>query len=243
MPASGFILFRRTAEWLIAVATLPWLAGSALVADEPVDYQKHVKPVLRERCYACHGALKQEAGLRLDTSALAIKGGESGAAIKPGDVEASLLLQRITAADESTRMPPEGEPLKAEQIAALRNWIAQKAGAPADEQPERDPRDHWAFKTPVRPVVPRVEQPTAEQARWQVNPIDAFIAKEHRARGLVPQPAADKRVWLRRVSLDLIGLPPTMEELDAFVADQSPDVFDKVVTRLLDSPQYGQRWG
>jgi mono/diheme cytochrome c family protein len=243
MPASGFGLLCRTAKWLLAVAMLLCLAGSTLIAEESIDYLKQIKPVLHERCFACHGALKQEAGLRLDTAALAIKGGDSGAAIKPGDVEASLLIKRITAADESTRMPPEGEPLKAEQIAALRNWIAQKAVAPVDEQPERDPRDHWAFKTPVRPVVPRVEQPTAEQARWQVNPIDAFISKEHRERGLVPQRTADKRVWLRRVSLDLIGLPPTTEELDAFVADQSPDAFDKVVTRLLDSPQYGQRWG
>lgn len=218
-------------------------AGSKGAAATKVDYRTQIKPVLRERCFACHGGLKQLGGLRLDTAAFAIKGGDSGAAITPGNVETSLLLKRVSAADESERMPPEGEPLKPEQLAALREWIAQNASAPADEQPERDPRDHWAFKTPVRPAVPVVEQPTDEQAKWQLNPIDAFIANEHRTRGLVPQAAADKRAWLRRVSLDLTGLPPTLEELDAFLADDSPEADDTIVTRLLDSPQYGQRWG
>ena len=219
------------------------IASRPAVADERVNYMEQIKPILRERCFACHGALKQEGSLRLDTAALAIKGGDSGAAIKPGDVKASLLLKRVAASDAGERMPPEGEPLKPEQIAALRNWIIQKAEAPPDEQSERDSRDHWAFRTPVRPAVPRVDRPTPEQARWQRNPIDAFIASEHLKRGLVPQVHADKRVWLRRVSLDLIGLPPTLEELDTLIADQSSEAYDKVVTRLLESPQYGQRWG
>ena len=210
----------------------------AVVAEDGVDYLTRIKPVLHERCFACHGAVKQEGGLRLDTAALAIKGGDSGVAIQPGNADASLLLERVMAEDESDRMPPEGEPLKPEQIAALRDWIAQKAPAPADEKPERDPREHWAFKAPVRPAIPEVQSP-----QWQRNPIDAFLACEHEKHGLTPQPTADKRVWLRRVSLDLIGLPPTVEELDAFVADQSEEAYEKVVTRLLDSPQYGQRWG
>ena len=222
-------------------ALLP--VGSSSAADDRIDYVTQIKPVLRDRCFACHGALKQKGGLRLDTAALAIKGGDSGAVIKPGDAAASALLQRVSASDESERMPPEGEPLRAEQIAALKQWIDQEAVAPKDEQPEQDPRDHWAFKTPVRPTPARVDRPTPKQARWQSNPIDAFIASEHRKRGLVPQADANKRVWLRRVSLDLIGLPPTTEELDAFVADQSADAYDKVATRLLGSPQYGQRWG
>ena len=218
-------------------------SGVSFAADDRIDYLTQIKPVLRERCYACHGALKQEGGLRLDTAALAIQGGDSGAAIKPGDAAASALLERISASDESERMPPEGEPLKPDQIAALRDWIVQNAEAPEDEQPERDPRAHWAFKTPVRPVVPHVSQPTPEQARWQRNPIDAFIASEHSKHGLVPQADADKRVWLRRVSLDLIGLPPTPDELDAFIGDVSSESYDTVVTRLLESPQHGQRWG
>ena len=207
-------------------------------AEEAVDYTKQIKPVLRERCYACHGVLKQEGGLRLDTAAFAIKGGESGVAIQSDAVEDSLLLERISATEEAERMPPEGEPLKADEIAAIRAWIQQGAKAPTDEQAERDPRDHWAFKAPVRPAVP-----TVEDAAWSRNPIDAFIAAEYQKRGLTPQRFADKRIWLRRVSLDLIGLPPTPAELNAFVADESSDAYDKVVTRLLDSPQYGERWG
>ena len=216
---------------------------SALLADEPVDYASQIKPVLSARCVACHGVLKQEAGLRLDTAALAIKGSESGAVIVPGDTSASLLLKRITATDESERMPPEGEPLTAEQIAALHNWIVQNAKAPADEQPERHPTDHWAFRTPVRPTVPDLTLQIENRKSKIENPIDAFIAREHRQHGLIPQPEADRRVWLRRVSLDLIGLPPTPDELDVFVADQSSEAHEKIVTRLLESPQYGERWG
>src|SRR5579863_2207321 len=234
-----------TAKYALhTLAVFACLTYSGRGADEPAgeqkpaDYQTQIKPVLRERCFACHGALKQKGGLRLDTAAFAIKGGDSGPAIKPGDVADSLLLERVTAADESERMPPEGEPLKREQIEVLKQWIAQNAKAPADEKPERDPRDHWAFNPPVRPAVPTVDQPTPDQARWQLNPIDAFISAEHRQRNLVAQAPADKRVWLRRVSLDLIGLPPTPQELAAFVADQTPEAYDKVVTRLLDSPQY-----
>ena len=207
-------------------------------AQESVDYSRQIKPVLQARCYACHGALKQEAGLRLDTAALAIKGGDTGAAIKAGDADGSLLLKRVTADDESMRMPPEGEPLKPGEIAVMKAWIADGAKSPADEKPERDPRDHWAFRVPVRPAVPEV----ANKA-WVKNPIDAFIAAEYQKRGIVPQKPADKRVWLRRVSLDLIGLPPSREEQDAFLADESADAYDRVVTRLLDSPQYGERWG
>lgn len=212
-------------------------------ADEPVDYVKRVKPILASRCISCHGVLKQEGGLRLDTAASAIKGGDSGAAIVPGDPKASLLLERISAPHESERMPPEGEPLKAEQIAAIQSWVSQQAPYPADEKPERDPHDHWSFQSVVRPTIPQLEHPTSEQARWQYNPIDALISAEHRQRGIRPQTEASRRVWLRRVSLDLVGLPPSIAELDAFIADQSPEAYEKVVTRLLESPQYGERWG
>ena len=112
---------------LVGISALTLESIVSQAAEERVDYLKQIKPVLRERCFACHGALKQEGKLRLDTAALAIKGGESGAAFKPGDVDGSLLLKRVTASDEAERMPPEGEPLKAEQIAALKQWIAQKA--------------------------------------------------------------------------------------------------------------------
>jgi mono/diheme cytochrome c family protein len=223
------------------LSTLAALAASFVSlarAEEPIDYTRQIKPVFQARCYACHGALKQKGGLRLDTAAMAIRGGQSGAAITPGDVEESAILDRVSATEESERMPPEGEPLKPAEIAALRAWIAQGAQTPTDEEPERDPRDHWAFKAPARPAVPQVEN----QA-WVKNPIDAFIAAEQEKRELAPQPPADRRVWLRRVTLDLIGLPPSREELEAFVADDSVEAEDRVVSRLLASPQYGERWG
>ena len=226
--------------WLITAVVM---LGSSVRADESIDYAKQIKPVLQARCFACHGVLKQQAKLRLDTAAFAISGGESGAAIKPGDVSASLLLKRISAVEESERMPPEGEPLKPAEITAIKAWIEQGAKAPSDEQPERDPRDHWAFKTPVRPGIPDHDSQIVDRKSKNKNPIDAFIAAEHHKRGLTSQPPADKRVWLRRVSLDLTGLPPTREELEAFDKDGSEEAYDKVVNRLLDSPQYGERWG
>src|SRR5262249_819067 len=147
------------------------------------------------------------------------KGGDTGPAIVAGRSAESLLVERITGSNGVRRMPPqsEGEPLTDRQIARIRAWIDQGALAPVDEKPELDPRDHWAFRPPVRPQAPRVQN-----ASWVRNPIDAFLAAEHEKRGLRPQPTADKRMLLRRVYLDLIGLPPTREELAAFLADTSP---------------------
>ena len=245
--SSGFSLvrwrFKAAGIWFLALGLFPLIGTTAQAADDPVDYLKQIKPILRERCFACHGALKQNGGLRLDSAALVTQGGDSGAAIEPGKPEGSLLLTRVSATDLAERMPPEGEPLKPEQIAALKAWIAQNAPAPADEQPERNPRDHWSFNPPQRLAVPWLDQPTPEQALWQANPIDAFIGAAHRQHGLAHASEADRPVWLRRVTYDLIGLPPTVDELNTFLADASPDAHDKVVTRLLDSAQYGQRWG
>lgn len=206
--------------------------------SDEIDYQKQVRYVLRERCIACHGALKQESGLRLDTAALAIRGGDGGPAVVPGDSGRSVLLKRISSIDPAERMPPEGEALKPEEINAIRKWIDEGANAPTEEHPEVDPREHWAFQRPIRPQVPAVEN-----ADWVLNPIDAFVAESLQQKGLIPQPAAQKRTWLRRVSLDLTGLPPTPAEQDAFLRDESAEAFEKVVTRLIESPQYGERWG
>lgn len=205
------------------------------------EYLAIIKPVLRERCYACHGALKQEAGLRLDTGAAIRHGGDSGPSVA-NDGTAGELERRITSVDLSERMPPEGEPLSAEQVAAIRRWIAQGAASPADEQPEADPRSHWAFQKPRRPQVPRVLNADGSPVAGG-NEIDAFLAAKWAEHGLSPRPLAGKAVWLRRVHLDLIGLPPTPEELQSFLADESPEAYHRVVDRLLDSPQYGERWG
>ena len=235
-----------SAIWALALLGLSNHVGLAAGSGE--EYAQRVRPVFRERCVACHGALKQEAGLRLDTAKLAIQGGESGAAIIPGDPSQSLLISRVTATDSAERMPPEGEPLKPQQIEALSNWIAARAEGPADETPERDPRDHWSFRTPARPPVPEIDPATVGStnvgsASEKLGPIDAFLAADRAKHGLVAQGPADKRVWLRRVTFDLIGLPPTPAEVADFLADESPEAIDKVVSRLLESPAYGQRWG
>jgi mono/diheme cytochrome c family protein len=221
-------------RWLLTLAAVGLSLASARAA-EPVDYARDVKPILRERCYACHGALKQKAKLRLDTAALATVGGKTGPAIDPGKPAASLLMERVGDPDERTRMPPEGKPLTAEQIALIKAWIEQGAKAPKDEQPEADPAKHWAFQPVRRPDVPKYDRLT--------NPIDAFLAAEWEKRGLKPVGETDKATLLRRVYLDLVGIPPAREELHAFLKDDAPDAYEKVVDKLLASPAYGERWG
>jgi hypothetical protein len=220
-------------------AFLGWCSAAA-PSQNRVDYLRAVKPILTARCYACHGALQQKAGLRLDTVALMKKGGETGPAIVHGKSADSLLVHHITAANGARRMPPasEGEGLGQGEIVIIRAWLDQGASAPADEKPEADPKNHWAFRPPVRPTVPRTNG--ADGPR---NPIDAFLAAQQVKRGLQTQKEADRRLLLRRVYLDLIGLPPTSGQQAAFLADGSPDAYEKVVEQLLDSKLYGERWG
>jgi hypothetical protein len=219
-------------------ALLLVVASPGTRADEiSVDYKRDVKPLLHERCYSCHGGLKQEASLRLDTAANAGKGGDTGPALIVGNSPESLIVQRITATDDGVRMPPDGKPLTAEEVSLISHWIQSGAIAPDNEEPEEDPRQHWAFQKPVRPEVPH--------ANGQVlsNPIDAFIDARRVAAGIHPMPPTDKATLLRRVYLDLIGLPPTAEELETFLNDESPAAYESVVEKLLASPQHGERWG
>ena len=165
--------------------------------------------------------------------------------VVPGKPDASPLVERIASADQSHRMPPEGHPLKPEEIARIRDWIAQGVKVPADDTPELDPRDHWSFRTPQRPPVPAVAPPRTIGGRpfAIANPIDAFVAAKWHEHNLKPVNAADRKLLLRRVYLDLVGLPPSAAEIDAFMKDASPDAYEKVVDKLLASPQYGERWG
>ena len=214
------------------------LTAPCLASGQQVDYEREVKPIFKQYCYSCHGGLKQESGLRLDSGALILRGGEGGPVLTPGQLENSSLLERITARDEAERMPPEGEPLTELQLQRIHDWVAQGAKFPENEQAEEDPREHWAFKRPVRAPIPPVHN-----ADWVRNPVDAFIAREHQQRGLTPLPPAEDHILLRRVFLDLIGLPPSREQLVEFLNDPSPDAYEKVINRLLNSPQYGERWG
>jgi hypothetical protein len=227
---------RSLAVVALALAPLVCYAGESR-AGQNVDYLRQIKPLVAEKCLACHGALKQKGTLRLDTAALARKGGKHGPAIVPGDPENSLLVERITA-EEGSRMPPEGEPLTAGQIALLREWIRRGATTPAHEEPEKDPRDHWAFRCPVRPPVPRVQNQT-----WVRNPIDAFIAWQHEQRQLIPQTEAPRELLIRRLYLDLIGMPPSLEEMSRLDRDRGESWYECLVDRLLADPRYGERWG
>lgn len=202
-------------------------------------YKTHVQPLLKSRCYACHGALKQEAGLRLDTVAAMLVGGDSGAAIVKSKPDASLLLERVADPEPASRMPPEheGEPLSAEQMARIRSWIASGAVAPPNEQPEADPREHWAFRPLVRPAVPQVVRED-----WGANPIDAFIAKRHEELGLTPQAPATKLEQLRRLSMDLTGLPPSPEDVIELQEQSQPDWYHRRVSGYLNDTAHAERW-
>ncbi len=205
-----------------------------------IDYETQIKPMLRDRCYACHGALKQEAGLRLDTAAMLVDGGDSGPAIVAGSPLESLLIERVSATDIAERMPPEheGEPFSAEQVEQLRQWIQQGAAAPSDEVAESDPEQHWAFRPIERPSVPEFAA-----GAWSKNPIDAFLAERHAREQLTPQPEASRLILLRRLYLDLIGLPPSPVELAQWESDPQPDWYERAVEQLLNDPRYGERWG
>jgi len=205
-------------------------------------FEQKIRPVLVARCIACHSAVtkKQKGGLSLDSREGLLKGGDTGPAVVPGDVDKSLLLKAIRYGDPDLRMPPPKEKarLSAPQVADFETWIRQGAVYPGSQRqsdPDWEARKKWVFESPVDPPVP--------PSRSGENPIDAFLRAKLEARGLSMARPADRRTLLRRVTYDLVGLPPTPAEMDAFLADGSADAFAKVVDRLLASPHYGERWG
>ena len=207
-------------------------------AASPVDYSSEIKPVFRQSCFQCHGPVTQKSGLRVDTAAAAIRGGDDGPAILPGHGADSLMVKALLgAAKDIHRMPLKKDPLPAAQIARIQLWIDQGAMAPKDEKPEAGGK-HWAFIAPVRPAPPSVKQ-----KNWPRNAIDRFILARLEQSGIKPSPEADRVTLLRRVSLDLVGLPPSPEEVEAFLKDKRPNAYERVVDRLLASPHYGERWG
>ncbi len=205
--------------------------SSAVQADAPkIDFNRDIRPILSNNCFKCHGPDEKErqAGLRLDKQEGAVAELSSGAkAVTPGQPAASSLVERITSADSDAKMPPpaSGKVLKPEEIEKLKRWIAEGA----------EYRGHWSFLPPVR-----VEPPKVKHEELVRTPIDRFLLARLEAEGLEPSPAADRVTLIRRVTLDLTGLPPTPAEVDAFVADPSSDAYEKLVDRLLQSPRYGE---
>jgi mono/diheme cytochrome c family protein len=222
------------------------LLATARAGDLPapsarkVDFEKDVRPIFAASCYRCHGPKAAKGGLVLDRRDEALRGGDEGKVILPGKSAESRLIRYVAGIDEDHVMPPEGagKPLTPEQVGVLRAWIDGGADWPiAADHKNLDATGHWSFRTPVRPALPTVKDPT-----WVRNPIDAFVLARLEREGLKPSPEADRATLLRRLSLDLIGLPPTIQELDAFLADKSSDAYEKQVDRLLASPHYGERW-
>ncbi|MGD9854163.1 MAG: PSD1 and planctomycete cytochrome C domain-containing protein [Planctomycetaceae bacterium] len=207
------------------------LSGAMLVADD-IDFVRDVRPILANNCFGCHGAdaVHRQGDLRLDQLDGSADVHGASEVIVPGKPDESRLISRITSDADDERMPPpdSGKSLKPAEIEILRTWISQGATYAA----------HWAFRPPVRSEVPQVDN-----SEWVRNPIDSFILVRLERDGLTPTPEADPVTLLRRLSLDIVGLPPTIEELDAFLADRSEQAVGTQIERLLDSPHYGERWG
>jgi hypothetical protein len=237
---------------LAVAAALVWFSPGGLGAAD-LDFARDVRPLLEQRCFKCHGEKKQRGGLRLDSREAALRKADSGAtAITPGHVDRGELLRRVSSPDDTQRMPPEGTPLSAAQIELLRRWIQEGAKWPDEPSPQpqaarrelvvtTEDRRHWAFQ-PLRPVEP----PPVKQATWVRTPIDRFILAALEAKSLHPSAPASPRTLLRRISFDVIGLPPTPAEVQAFGAASTTNpraALEALVDRRLASRHYGERWG
>jgi mono/diheme cytochrome c family protein len=233
-PSVQQFKFMKLILCIVFLAIAAWLffpAARATQSLRRLDFNRDIRPILSDKCFACHGpdATARKIKLRLDSEADATADlGRGRRAVVPGDVEKSLLAQRITHSDEAMRMPPadSGRKLSPAEIELLTEWIRQGAHW----------QQHWSFVTPTRPALP-----TVKNTAWPKNAIDYFVLAKLEAENLQPSPEADRATLLRRVSFDLTGLPPTIKELDDFINDASPNAYEKVVDRLLASPRYGER--
>jgi hypothetical protein len=234
---------RHATIHLLIVLYAAYLPASALAGDSRLEFfESRVRPVLVQRCEKCHGPKKQQGGLRLDQKSGWARGGDQGPAIVPGKPDASLIIKAVRYHDDDLKMPPGGN-LSEREIAALVEWVQQGALDPRDGGPSKlggmslaDAKSFWSFQPVKSPAIP------ASRSR-STSPIDAFLEAGLDRAQLTPLPPADKRTLIRRATYDLTGLPPTPEEVAAFLRDQTPGAFAHLVDRLLASPRYGERWG
>jgi hypothetical protein len=237
----------RVVGLLVLVSTLsgPEVGGaepgpSRLPApsSQTIDFRRDIHPLLTARCFRCHQGLSPKSGHRLDLRAELLGETNGKPLVLIGQSAQSRLIHLVSGQLDDAVMPPASDGLRTEEVALLRAWIDQGLKWDDDLLPPLTASRHWAFRPLTNPAAPQVKN-----AAWARNPIDAFLAQRHEAAGLAPAAEADRRTLLRRLSLDLVGLPPSPEEIDAFVGDPSPDACEKVVERLLASPHYGERWG
>lgn len=230
-----FSVGHRVFLWL---GLIVWLIPA--LSAETIDFVRDVRPILQRHCYSCHGEETRRSGLRLDIKSEAFRGGELyGAGIVPGRPDESPIYRFVADDEADLVMPPDDGPLSAEELRTLRDWIAQGAVWPdgVDSATLDDPADHWS----LRPLVEAAPPAVVDQS-WVRSPIDRFVLHRLESEGLAPSSEADRVAWLRRVSFDLTGLPPTPAEVRAFITDHRPGAYRRVVDRLLGSPRYGERW-
>jgi mono/diheme cytochrome c family protein len=244
----------RTARWTRAIFSLVVACASLVlttqagadapaIAPEAADFfESRIRPVLFDRCVSCHGPDKQASGLRLDSREAMLEGGLEGPSVVPGNPDGSLVVQAVRHVGDY-KMPPKGGKLADQALADVADWV--KMGAPwpvasaASSDSGKDPRaSHWSFRPVADPPLPAVKR-----TDLVAGPVDAFLQAKLEAKGIEPAPEVDRRTLIRRATFDLHGLPPTPEEIDAFVADPSADAYGNVIDRLLSSPRYGERWG
>ena len=236
----GFRQFFPAGLALLCLGSLPPL-DSAEPAS-PVDFVRDIRPILARSCYRCHGAKKQESGLRLTSRKSAFAAGDSGERIiVPGKPDESRLIRLVGGKIPDLRMPREGKPLAAEEIALLERWVLEGAPWPADADAPAAGSAHWGFRRPESPEPPVVKA-EGKRAAWPRTAVDRFILARLESEGLAPSAEADRHTLLRRVSLDLTGLPPSPADVEAFAADTGPDAYERVVDRLLADSAYGERW-
>jgi len=252
LTSHGFLLSKSVRSFGFSALFL--VSASLRAVDQPPSreglelFEKKVQPILTETCYKCHShdADKIKGDLLLDSREAALKGGDTGPALVPGKPDESLLIKAIRYTDPDLQMPPKGKKLPDEQIAVLSEWVKLGAPRPAPVATDRlnrrrstaEDKSWWAFQPLRKPALPAVKN-----SRWPANPVDQFIVAKLEAEGLKPSPEADRRTLIRRAYFDLIGLPPSAEEVDRFVTDRAPDAYDKVIDGLLRSPHYGEKWG
>jgi len=245
---SGRFLFNRVSQSATGIFALWINVASVFGANEPaklpppatrvIDFGKDIQPLLAKHCYSCHGPDKQKADLRWDDKTSAFASGDHGPHLVPGKSAESRVIHLVAGLEPDSIMPPKGEPLSSEEIGLLRAWIDQGANWPDTvASPEDQKRNHWSFQPVVRPAPPAVKN-----QKWPRNPIDHFIAAKLAENKLHPSQEADRRTLIRRLYFDLIGLPPTPEEVRTFERDKSPHAYERLVDKLLASPRYGERW-